>query len=311
MLNYKIKDQTKLRLDQYLSALKIAPSRSQLSRWIKEGHVFLNGKKAKPAEKLKPGDDIVVFPPEIKAGFVPPENIPLSILYEDEALLVLNKEPGIVVHPGAGHHQGTLVHALLHHCGGLSHIGGVERPGLVHRLDKGTSGAMVVAKTDAAHLGVSRQLKDHQFKKIYWALVYGSFKKEKGTIETYLSRSSSNRKKYSVSSTKGKKAVTHYHVLKEEKGISLVEIQLETGRTHQIRVHMTDGGHSLLGDEIYGSHESRLKQMKDKNLKTQLQTVGHPLLHAKILGFEHPIKKKWMEFEAPLPKDFLEVLKLM
>lgn len=300
-----------MRLDQHLSSQKMAPSRSQIARWIDEGHVLVNGKKVKASYLVKPEDQIQVTPPKIQPSALIAEEIPLDILYEDDVLLVLNKPASLVVHPGAGHATGTLVQALLAHCKGLSSIGGVERPGIVHRLDKGTSGVMVIAKNDLTHQALSEQFKNHQVTKIYWALVYGKFKKTTGTISTFLSRSPHHRKKFSVSESRGKKAVTHYRVLQEGGGLSWVELNLETGRTHQIRVHLTDAGHSVVGDPLYGGHSGREKQFRDILLRRFLKKLDHTLLHARQLRFFHPLLKKEMEFEAPLPEDFKKALKMV
>ena len=288
----------------------MATSRSQIARWIDEGHVLVNGKKTKASYLVKPEDQIEVTPPKIQPSKLTAENIPLDILYEDKDLIVLNKPTSLVVHPGAGHSQGTLVHALLGHCKGLSTIGGVERPGIVHRLDKGTSGVMVVAKNDKTHQALSDQFKNHKVKKIYWALVYGKFKETEGTISNFLTRSPNHRKKFAVSGSRGKKAVTHYQVLKEERGFSLVELTLETGRTHQIRVHLTDAGHSIVGDPLYGGHSSRLRQLQVGELRKFLVNLDHTLLHAFKLKFFHPRLKKEMELQAGLPEDFSRMMKL-
>ncbi len=286
-----------MRLDHYLVSQKITSSRSQISRWIHQGNVLVNGRPSKPSYHLKEKDRVDINPPKVKSNILTPEAIPLKVLYEDDDLLVINKPSNLVVHPGAGHQQGTLVHALLAHCRGLSQIGGVERPGIVHRLDKGTSGAMVIAKNDATHIELSRQFTNHLVKKIYWVVVDGKMKNKKGTIQTLIARSPSHRKKFAVTKRGGKKAVTHYQVLKEGEGISLLEVSLETGRTHQIRVHLTNEGHGVVGDPLYGGHAKKCKNIQS----------DHPLLHSRIIGFTHPAKMKWMEYTAELPDDFKRI----
>lgn len=300
-----------MRLDLYLTSQKISASRSQIEKWIKKGFVKVNGQVTKPSRKVSSEDVIEITPPDVQPTSLQPEDLPLDILYEDDDLLVINKQPDMVVHPGAGHAEGTLVHALLAHCKGLSQIGGVERPGIVHRLDKGTSGAMVVAKNDFSHLSLSSQFKDHEIKKIYWAVVYGKLTQIKGTLETLITRSPSHRKKFAVSRIRGKKAVTHYHVLKEGEGVSLLEVTLETGRTHQIRVHFTDRGHGIVGDPLYGGPNRRVNGVPEGKLKESVRELEHPLLHARVIGFTHPRRQEWMEFTAPLPADFNEVLRMI
>lgn len=298
------------RLDQFLASQKIATSRSQIAAWIKEGLVSVNGQPAKASLRLKVDDQVTVTLPAVKPTELIPEAIPLAILHEDEDLIVLNKPPQMVVHPGAGHETGTLVHALLAHCKGISTIGGVERPGIVHRLDKGTSGVMVVAKNDATHLDLSEQFKNHTVEKIYWAIVYGVPQKEEGTFQSLIARSPNHRKKFAVNDEKGKEAITHYRVLKEGRGLSLVEINLETGRTHQIRVHLTDAGYGLVGDPLYGGHSKRMRQIRNDALRNWVSTLDHPLLHSKSLSFIHPRTKKKKTFEADAPADFSRTIEL-
>lgn len=313
MLNLKIevRESTCLRLDQYLANLKIAPSRAQVALWIRKGCILLNQLKVKPSIHLKLGDQIEVQKPESRPWILKPEKIPLDVFYEDEDLLLLNKNSSMVVHPGAGNRQGTLVQALLAHCGKLSLIGGIERPGLVHRLDKGTSGAMVIAKNDAAHVDLSEQFKNHRVRKIYWALVYGKMKDKQGTISTLLVRSPTHRKKMAVNTTRGKKAITHYKLLKEASGFSFVEVRLETGRTHQIRVHLTHAGYPVVGDPLYGGHAKRVAPIKNIFLKNALRALTHPLLHAHSLEFCHPGTKEMVKWTAPLPEDFDQILNLV
>ena len=301
---------TDLRLDQYLLSQRIAPSRSQIGKWIRGRSVLVNDKPAKASKKLKTGDTIIVCAPEIAPASLVPEEIPLEILHEDSDLIVINKQAEMVVNPGAGHKRGTLANALLAHCKDLAGIGGEIRPGIVHRLDKGTSGVMVVAKNDATHIALSDQFKSRRVQKIYWALVYGRMKKPVGIFSTLIARSPSHRKKFSVSRSGGKRAVTHYQTLREGEGISLLELKLETGRTHQIRVHLTSAGHSIVGDPVYGGHIKRMKQIRDAKIRSFLQSLDHTLLHARCLAFSHPGTNETMEFEAGLPGDFKRAVEL-
>lgn len=308
--NILVHDPLRRRLDQYLSNINPEFSRTQIVRWIKTGNVLVNAKKVKASYRVEEGDKIYLSPPPIAASHLEAENIPLDILFEDKDLVVINKSSNMVVHPGAGHRSGTLTHALLAHCGQLSTIGGVERPGIVHRLDKGTSGVILVAKNDATHRALAAEFKEHEVKKIYWALVYGTLKNNKGKIQSLLARSPRHRKKFSTHATRGKVAITHYEVINEFNGISFLEIGLQTGRTHQIRVHFTESGHGLVGDPLYGNHDKRWKQIKNTTLKNQLAKLTHPLLHARSLEFTHPASLKRLVFEAPLPPDFQSVLDL-
>jgi 23S rRNA pseudouridine1911/1915/1917 synthase len=236
-----------------------------------------------------------------------PEDIPLEILYEDADLVVLNKPAGMVVHPGAGNSAGTLVNALLGHCHDLSGIGGELRPGIVHRIDKETSGILVVAKSDNAHQGLSGQFSAHTIKRVYIALVFGSMKTDTGKIEGTIGRHPVDRKKMSGTSRHGKRAVTHWRVLARYPGISLLRIKLETGRTHQIRVHLSENGHPLLGDAVYGG-SGRLAGLKDAKLRSLIKEMGRQALHAQTLGFIHPVTGVYLEFSAELPADIQTIL---
>ncbi len=284
------------RIDAYLSEKNQELSRSYVQKLLKESKVLANEKAVKASYKVQEGDRIQLFLPEPESLDILPENIPLDILYEDADVLVINKPKGMVVHPAAGHTTGTLVNAVLYHCqGNLSGINGVMRPGIVHRIDKDTTGALLVCKNDNAHRILAQQLKEHSIKRRYRAVVSGSFSEEEGTVEGPIGRHPIDRKKMAINYKNGKDAVTHYQVLEKLKNASYVECRLETGRTHQIRVHMASIGHPLLGDEIYGSG------------KNPYHLQGQAL-HAMVLGFVHPSTGEYMEFTAPLPEYFCELL---
>ncbi len=283
-------DQSGQRLDQFLRAELPAHSRAFLQKLIEDGRVRLNGRASKPSHRVRAGDEVTVEIPPPRPLAAQAEAIPLDVLYEDDDVIVVNKPAGMVVHPAAGHYSGTLVNALLHHCRGkLAGISGVERPGIVHRLDKGTSGCIVVAKTDAAHQSLVEQFKARQVTKIYRAVCRGKFARATGKIETIIGRSERHRKKMSATARRGRPSVTEYRLLKQHADCALVELALHTGRTHQIRVHMAHIGHPLVGDAVYGKAK---------------MGVARPMLHAYKLGFAHPRTGRWMEFIAPLPDDF-------
>ncbi|MCC8014300.1 MAG: RluA family pseudouridine synthase [Eubacterium sp.] len=285
-----------MRLDSFLSLKLQDVTRSRVQKLIDE-YVFVNGKKVGKSLKLKCGDEVSVTLPEAVEAEINAENIPLDILYEDRDLIVINKPQGMVVHPAPGHFSGTLVNALMYHCkDGLSGINGVMRPGIVHRIDRDTSGVLVAAKNDFAHNALAEQLEKHSMKRIYKGIVYNGFKEPEGTIETQIGRSQRDRKKMAVLKAGGRRAVTHYRVIDANGGYSFVEFRLETGRTHQIRVHMSHIGHPLLGDPVYGP------QKCPYNLQGQA-------LHAEVLGFVHPSTNEYIEFSADLPEYFREVLK--
>ena len=284
------------RLDKFLSAVLPDQSRSYLQKIIKDGSVLVNGKAQKASYRMEDQDEILVDLPELKEPEIEAENIPLNILYEDDDLLMVNKPKGMVVHPANGHTSGTLVNAIMYHCqGNLSGINGVMRPGIVHRIDKDTTGALLVCKNDTAHRDLAQQLKDHTIKRRYRAIVAGNLKEDEGTVEGPIGRHPIDRKKMAINYKNGKDAVTHYKVLERFGNATYIECRLETGRTHQIRVHMTSLGHPLLGDEIYGSGKNPYH--------LQGQT-----LHAMVLGFIHPRTGEYMEFSAPLPEYFLNLL---
>ena len=283
------------RIDKYLSIMIEGKSRSFVQGLIDEKKVKANNKVIKSNYKLKKGDFIEVEVPEPVELNVSAEEMNLDIVYEDEDVLVVNKEKGIVVHPAPGNYTGTLVNGILHHCSDLSGINGVIRPGIVHRIDKDTSGILVIAKNDEAHNDLAAQFKEHSIKREYYALVEGKFSKVEGTVDKPISRDKKERIKMAINSD-GKRAVTHYEVLEQyDKGVSLVKCTLETGRTHQIRVHMASIGHPLVGDLIYG-------------YKRQKFNIEGQALHAKTLGFIHPRTKEYMEFTSELPNYFKELL---
>lgn len=289
-----------LRIDKVLSELQkeadAGLSRSYLQKLIKDEAVLVNGVPVKANYKVHPGQEIMLTVPEPLETDILPENIPLSILYEDKDLLFVDKPKGMVVHPSAGHYSGTLVNALMHHCGGsLSGIGGVLRPGIVHRIDRDTTGVLVICKNDTAHQAVAAQLKEHSITRRYRAICYGNLKEENGTVDAPIGRSPQDRKKMAVVRQGGKPAVTHYRVLRQLKGYSYIECELETGRTHQIRVHMASIGYPLLGDTVYTGR------------KAPFSLTGQTL-HAMTLGLVHPSTGNYLEIEAPLPEYFQKLL---
>ena len=285
------------RLDKALSDYLDGVSRSYLHKLIKEGYVTVNDRPEKASFKLNVQDRVMVTLPDEEPVDILPEDIPLDILYEDPELLVVNKPKGMVVHPSAGHSSGTLVNALLYHCSGqLSGINGVQRPGIVHRIDKDTTGALVVCKTDLAHQSLAAQLKEHSITRRYRAVVHHNIREDEGTVDAPIGRHPVDRKKMAVNYRNGKRAVTHYRVLERFGDYTYIECRLETGRTHQIRVHMSHIGHPLLGDEIYGP------------AKCPFRLQGQ-CLHAMVLGFLHPVTGEYLEFTAPLPEYFEQLLR--
>jgi 23S rRNA pseudouridine1911/1915/1917 synthase len=295
----------KERLDKFLCDKFHAASRGALQRLIEEGHIRVNGQIVKPTHHPHAGEKIEVHWPEARPAEARPEKIPLHILFEDKSLLVVNKAAGLVVHPAAGHEEHTLVNALLHHCkGSLSGIGGVARPGIVHRLDKETSGCLVVAKNDETHLALSEQFASREVKKIYHALVCGEPGRAAGEIRAAIARHPTHRKRMAVrDDSDGRAAHTSYKILARLYAATLMEAQIHTGRTHQIRVHFQFIGHPLVGDDTYGARQNaRLRELTN-------YAAPRVMLHAKELSFIHPRTKKPMKFEAPLPEDFLAALK--
>ncbi len=293
------------RLDAFLRSKFPAVSRVALKRLIEAGHVRVNGRPVKPTHAPRAGEEIEIHWPEPRPASARPEEIPLDILFEDRSLLVLNKPVGLVVHPAAGHEEHTLVNALLHHCGGeLSGIGGVARPGIVHRLDKETSGCLVIAKNDETHMALSAQFAGRKVKKIYNAIVCGELARASGEIRAAIARHPSHRKRMAVrDDDSGRAAHTSWRVLERLNSATLVEAKLHTGRTHQIRVHFQFLGHPLAGDETYGARQNQKL--------TELTGYQAPrvMLHARELSFVHPRTEESLSFEAPLPEDFREALK--
>ncbi len=282
-------------------------TRSRIQQLVKTDCITLNRKTITDcSHRVKHGDEIEVTLPPPEPSELMAKPLPLDILFEDDAMLVINKQAGMTVHPGAGNHQDTLVNALLSHCeGNLSGIGGVSRPGIVHRLDKETSGLMVVAKTDKAHQSLSHQISKRILKRVYYAIVWGVPVPRQGKIEANIARSTKNRKKMAIFKTGGREAITHYEVIESlHDGIaSLVECRLETGRTHQIRVHMTHKGHSLLGDPSYGSANTKTLRSLEPDVRECITNFTRQALHSHHIGFFHPVTEEWMEFDAPMPED--------
>jgi 23S rRNA pseudouridine1911/1915/1917 synthase len=284
-----------LRIDKAISEKDSNFSRVAIQRMLDEGNILVNGKKVKASYKLQVGDKIIIEEPEIKESTIEPENIPLDIIYEDNDILVVNKQKGLVVHPGNGNLTGTLVNAIMAYCkDSLSGIGGEIRPGIVHRIDKDTSGLLIIAKNDKAHINVSEQIKNHEVKKTYIALVRGVIKENEATINMPISRSTKDRTKMAVDKN-GKNAVTHFKVLERFDGYTLLKVNIETGRTHQIRVHLAEIGYPIVGDTVYS------------NGKNPFGVEGQ-MLHSFRLEFKHPITGKDMNLEAPLPQYFKDVL---
>ncbi len=291
-----------VRLDRYLASVTGLP-RAQIQRLIEAGRVQVEGRRPKASSSVLPGQRIRLSIPPPQPSALTPEPIPLDILYEDDDLLVLNKPAGLVVHPAPGHPGGTLVHALLHHCPDLPGIGEERRPGIVHRLDKETSGVMVVAKTDAAMRSLAGQFKGRRVKKTYLALVHGEVKQTEGRIAAAIGRHERDRKRMGVRTRKGREAVTTYRVMKRLDGFTLLQLHPETGRTHQIRVHLSAMGHPVVGDKVYGGRRERKVAVSGQRSAVSM-AAERQLLHAWKLGFFHPRTNEWMEFEAPLPADF-------
>jgi 23S rRNA pseudouridine1911/1915/1917 synthase len=298
------------RLDVYLTHQVQNATRNKVQQAIASGSVLIDGKKVKPSHPVSPGEVIDITFDRPAPTEAKPENIPLDIVYEDAELLVVNKPAGMVTHPAYAHYTGTLVNALLHHSQTLSSSNESWRRGIVHRLDKDTTGLMVVAKTDHAHSFLAKQFAQRTIDREYWALVWGAFRQQKGTIEASLGRSKRDRRKVAVTAG-GKHAVTEYEVLKEFDFLSLVRLKLKTGRTHQIRVHLAHVGHPVFGDPTYGGRNDEwggLPAKKSQQAKNLLKILNRQALHAKTIGFIHPKTKKTVKFDSDLPEDMREVL---
>ncbi|SFG08433.1 RluA family pseudouridine synthase [Oribacterium sp. WCC10] len=298
MIEIKVSEEISgVRLDQFLGTLEdLEISRSYASKLIKEDRIKLNGGSCKASAKVQAGDILLIDMPEPVSLDVVAEDIPLDIVYEDSDFLIVNKPKGMVVHPAAGHYQGTLVNAIMNHCGDeLSTINGVMRPGIVHRIDKNTTGLLVVCKNDKSHRSLAEQLKVHSITRRYAAIVCGNIKEDTGTVDAPLGRSKNDRKKQAIDEVNGRDAVTHYKVLERFGDYTLVECVLETGRTHQIRVHMASIGHPVLGDDVYGPKKCPFK-------------LEGQCLHAKVLGFTHPTTGKYVEFDSEYPEYFKKLL---
>lgn len=293
-----MEDGSGLRIDRYLSDNLQELSRSYLQKLLKDGGIRVNGKAVKSNYKVCDGDLIVLEIPEAVEPDIEAESMNLEILYEDADILLVNKPKGMVVHPAAGHYTGTLVNGLMAHCKGqLSGINGVMRPGIVHRIDMDTTGVLIVCKNDRAHSAIAEQLKVHSITRKYYAIVHGTIKDEEGCIHAPIGRHPADRKKMSINEKNGKDAITHYRVLRRFRRFTYVECQLETGRTHQIRVHMASIGHPLLGDTVYGPSKCPFSGLQGQTL------------HAGVLGIVHPVSGEYMEFHAPLPEYFDILLK--
>lgn len=294
---FEIQEEQQMRLDKYLTEQFPEQTRSYLQKLIKDGEVLVNGKTVKAGYQLTKGDEVSVNIPEPKELDVEPQKMDLDIVYEDEDVILINKPKGMVVHPAPGHTTDTLVNGLLYHCkDNLSGINGVARPGIVHRIDRDTTGILIVCKNDMSHNSIAAQLKEHSITRRYRALVHGNVKNDTGTVEGPIGRHPIDRKKMAINERNGKPAVTHYTVLERFGNYTLIECVLETGRTHQIRVHMTSIGHPLVGDEVYGPAKCPFK----------LQGQS---LHAMVLGFVHPRTGEYMEFSADLPAYFEDLLR--
>lgn len=297
------------RLDRFLVEVLPDLTRSQLKKLVDEGRVEIAGTPVKAGARLKGGEVLTVVVPPVASASALPQQIPLSILYEDRHLIVVDKPAGMVVHPAPGHQEGTLVNALLFHCQDLSGIGGELRPGIVHRLDRETSGVMVATKDDATHNHLAAQFHAHSITRRYVALVHGQLLQDTGLVDKPIGRHPTDRKKMSSKGRAGRRAVTHWRVLRrfDQDRMTLVELSLETGRTHQIRVHFSEMNHPIVGDPTYGN-SGRSAALADTRLRQSIRALGRQALHARILGFVHPASGEYLEFESPLPPDMQEII---
>ena len=290
-------EQENERLDKYVSLIYPDFSRSFFQKLIKDSAILVNDKPEKANYRMKAEDVVTIQFPDAVETAIEPENIPLDILYEDKDVLIVNKPKGMVVHPSAGHYSGTLVNGILYHCkDSLSGINGEIRPGIVHRIDMDTTGSLIVCKNDISHVNIAEQIKEHSVNRIYEGIVHGNVKQDEGTIEGAIGRHPIDRKKMAINEKNGKPAITHYKVLERFGNYTYMQFKLETGRTHQIRVHMASIGHPLLGDNLYASGKTAFKNL-----------IGQTL-HAKTIGFVHPTTHEYMEFQAPLPEYFENLL---
>lgn len=290
-------EQENERLDKYVSIIYPDFSRSFFQKLIKDSQILVNDKAEKANYRMKVEDVVTIYFPDAVETAIEPENILLDVLYEDADVLIVNKPKGMVVHPSAGHYSGTLVNGIMYHCkDSLSGINGEIRPGIVHRIDMDTTGSLIVCKNDISHVNIAQQIKEHSVNRIYEGIVYGNVKNDEGTIEGAIGRHPVDRKKMAINEKNGKPAITHYKVLERFGNYTYMQFKLETGRTHQIRVHMSSIGHPLLGDSLYASGKTAFKNL-----------IGQTL-HAKTIGFVHPTTQKYMEFEAPLPEYFENLL---
>ena len=294
---FTVENQEGERIDRYLSEEMEDRSRSYIQKLIKDQYVIVNQKPVKANYRLSLGDMVEITLPEAKEPDIIPENIPLDILYEDQDIIIVNKPKQMVVHPAPGHYSGTLVNALMYHCGQeLSGINGTMRPGIVHRIDMDTTGSLIVCKNDMAHQSLSEQLKVHSIKRVYVAIVHGNIKEDNGTVNSPIGRHPTERKKMSIHTKNGRNAITHYKVLERFGEYTYIQCELETGRTHQIRVHMSSIGHPLVGDQVYGPRKCPFPKLQGQTL------------HAKTLGIIHPRTGEYLEINAPLPDYFIELL---
>lgn len=294
---FTVENQEGERIDRYLSEEMEDRSRSYIQKLIKDQYVIVNQKPVKANYRLSLGDMVEITLPEAKEPDIIPENIPLDILYEDQDIIIVNKPKQMVVHPAPGHYSGTLVNALMYHCGQeLSGINGTMRPGIVHRIDMDTTGSLIVCKNDMAHQSLSEQLKIHSIKRVYVAIVHGNIKEDNGTVNSPIGRHPTERKKMSIHTKNGRNAITHYKVLERFGEYTYIQCELETGRTHQIRVHMSSIGHPLVGDQVYGPRKCPFPKLQGQTL------------HAKTLGIIHPRTGEYLEINAPLPDYFIELL---
>ena len=287
------------RIDKCISNYVETLSRSYIQKIIKEGKAYINDAPVKSNYKVRVDDKVQFTIPDCEELDIPPQDIPLDIIYEDKDVLIVNKPKNMVVHPAPGHYEGTLVNAIMYHChNDLSGINGVLRPGIVHRIDKDTTGSLIICKNDEAHRKIAEQLKEHSITRKYRAIVYGRISNDEGVVDAPIGRHPTDRKKMAINERNGKPAITHYKVLERFEKYTYIECQLETGRTHQIRVHMTSIGHPLLGDEVYGSAKCPFK-------------LEGQTLHAMTIGFIHPSTNQYVEYEAPLPEYFERLLQIL